>query len=284
MEERSQDEPSDTETQVGMHTLYENEDTDWTRIQPFGAGLKRKRVHFVRATDASNTSEQAPSTPKKPSSNVSDLYLSRVMRSGGKSNSTPSSSNSTSSAASESAAPPSCSEKSPPLQERVKDVDETISEPPGTKSTIPQDDFSQQNVIETNKSDDLYCSICDARITTDMKTHVRSIVHMYNEGHSDVPHHFNRKSEGFKHMVDLGWNPDERQGLGPDGLGIRYPVRVLEKNDKLGIGAGKVKISRSTAKDVRSVERTKPMSVKDLRKLEIVEREKRKSLHEYLSR
>jgi len=294
MEGRSRDELSDTEeAQNDLDKLRDNEDTDWTRIRPFGAGLKRKRVQFVKATDASNASEQSPSTtPKKKktsSSNISDLYLSLVMPSGGKASSTSSTFNSTSSSASESAAPPSCSGLLPPppsssssLQAEAQDADETTVQSGDAENLTSQHDPSEMVVHKTNYG--LYCSTCKIQITTDMKTHVRSIVHMYNEGHSDVPHHFNRNSEGFKHMVDLGWNPDERQGLGPDGLGIRYPIKVSEKNDKLGIGAKRIKNSSTASKDVQIGDKAKPMSVKDLRKLEIIEREKRRNLHEYLSR
>jgi hypothetical protein len=51
-------------------------------------------------------------------------------------------------------------------------------------------------------------------------------------------------------MVDAGWDPDTKQGLGSEGRGTRYPIKAVEKKDKLGIGIRKGKHAEKVEKKV----------------------------------
>lgn len=42
---------------------------------------------------------------------------------------------------------------------------------------------------------------------------------------------------GLRALASQGWNPDARTGLGREGEGSRYPIKVLPKDNTLGIGA-----------------------------------------------
>lgn len=74
-------------------------------------------------------------------------------------------------------------------------------------------------------------------------------------------------------MIDSGWDPDQRKGLGRDGEGIRFPIKPLPKNNTLGIG---VKLKK--AKKGKEVEKVKTIGVKDSRKAEIVAKARRAKL------
>jgi hypothetical protein len=47
---------------------------------------------------------------------------------------------------------------------------------------------------------------------------------------------------GLKILEASGWDPDARVGLGKVGMeGMRYPVRAVEKRDRVGVGGGRVR-------------------------------------------
>lgn len=142
---------------------------------------------------------------------------------------------------------------------------------------------ADQSDVVSSHNEDRFCRTCSL-LVVDMNAHIKSIAHMSSELPSDLPHHLDRNSEGFKHMVALGWDPDQRRGLGPAGDGIRFPIKRSTKDDKLGLGARKkVKSGTDATSDTISTS-MKYLNPKQMRKLEIVEKAKRKSLHDYLSR
>ncbi|EPS36119.1 hypothetical protein H072_10505 [Dactylellina haptotyla CBS 200.50] len=139
--------------------------------------------------------------------------------------------------------------------------------------------------IETSAALDEICPTCKARVT-DWNSHVRTTAHMASEEHSKTPHHLNRQSEGYKHMVKLGWDPDGDKGLGIEGQGIRFPVKATAKKNNLGVGAGQSK-SKSIRDNAGSVSDSGPkkqrlLSAKEIQRLEKAERAVRQDLHDYL--
>ncbi|KAJ6259291.1 hypothetical protein Dda_6190 [Drechslerella dactyloides] len=140
-----------------------------------------------------------------------------------------------------------------------------------------------QPSIETSAAMSEICSTCRARVT-DWKAHVRTTAHMASEEHSKPPHHLNRQSEGYKHMVRMGWDPDGSKGLGVEGQGIRFPVRSSTKKDNLGIGARASKSIRDPAEDVSdpNAKRQRLLTAKEVQRLEKAERAARQDLHDYL--
>jgi hypothetical protein len=86
----------------------------------------------------------------------------------------------------------------------------------------------------------LTCPTCSLPITN-QHDHEKSTAHQYALPHSHPPHHYDRASLGLKVMMDSGWDPDQRKGLGRDGEGIRFPIKPVPKNNTLGIG---VKLKR----------------------------------------
>ncbi|KAK6499795.1 hypothetical protein TWF481_010152 [Arthrobotrys musiformis] len=140
-----------------------------------------------------------------------------------------------------------------------------------------------EHPIETLAVLDEICSTCNSRVT-DWESHVRTTAHMFSLEHSKTPHHLNRQSEGYKHMVKLGWNPDGCEGLGAEGQGIRFPVKATSKNDNLGIGAKASKSIRDNAESVSDPNPKRPrlLTAKEMQRLEKAERAARQDLHDYL--
>ncbi|KAF3317719.1 hypothetical protein TWF173_010488 [Orbilia oligospora] len=130
---------------------------------------------------------------------------------------------------------------------------------------------------------DEICPTCNSRVA-DWESHVRTTAHMFSLEHSKPPHHLNRQSEGYKHMVKLGWNPDGCEGLGAERQGIRFPVKATSKNDNLGIGAKPSKSIRDNADSVSDPNPKRPrlLTAKQMQRLEKAERAARQDLHDYL--
>lgn len=69
-----------------------------------------------------------------------------------------------------------------------------------------------------------------------------------------------------------GWDPDARVGLGRTGEGIRYPIKPVLKDDKLGVGI-KPRKGEAPAKVVK-----KKVGVREARKIEKERRARRMKL------
>jgi len=61
-----------------------------------------------------------------------------------------------------------------------------------------------------------------------------------------------------------GWDPDARTGLGARGEGIRFPIKVKEKDDKLGVGASVPKPKRGDAEVSRAVQQAREGKKREL--------------------
>lgn len=79
------------------------------------------------------------------------------------------------------------------------------------------------------------CPTCVLPVT-DAHTHATSTAHQSSLPHSDPPHPYDRSSLGLKILMESGWDPDAKVGLGRTGEGMRYPVKAVPKDDKLGVG------------------------------------------------
>lgn len=105
----------------------------------------------------------------------------------------------------------------------------------------------------------------------DAHTHATSTAHQSSLPHSHPPHPYDRSSLGLKVLTESGWDPDARVGLGRKGEGIRYPIKPVPKDDKLGIG---VKPRKGGA----PVKVAKKAGVKQARKIEKDKRTRRMKL------
>ncbi|OQE32007.1 hypothetical protein PENSTE_c001G07586 [Penicillium steckii] len=185
----------------------------------FGAGIRRKRVPFVRSSHDLNTtiSSQTPSTSSGPS--IADAYLSIVLKkdkANTSSSSTPSGQDSSSRTTPSPPPPPTSIKVSP--------------QPPSTQTTD-------------------HCEICNLPLSSDTsaentntsqeKPHEASLAHQVCLAHSHPPSHLDRTHVGLRYLSTYGWDPDSRLGLGAPGReGIREPIKGRIKNDTAGLGTG----------------------------------------------
>lgn len=99
------------------------------------------------------------------------------------------------------------------------------------------------------------CDICNLPILT--PSHDHTLAHQSALPHSHPPHHLPRRNVGLKILQESGWDPDSRMGLGVEGQGERYPVKAVEKGDRVGVGGRKwkgvekKKVPRLGAKEAR---------------------------------
>lgn len=178
----------------------EHDDIPLHHKRAFGAGLKRKKVEFVRAQDPDDYISTLPST-RPTNSVVGDLYASIVLGSSSSNSSVP---------------------------DRTKAIS-TDAENGRAEST--SDHPSAQQPVAT-------CPVCSLAITTTVEAHEASLAHQVSLEHSHPPSALDRSRMGLRALASQGWDPDARVGLGrAGGEGARYPIRVTPKEDVLGVGA-----------------------------------------------
>lgn len=184
----------------------------------FGAGIRRKRVPFVRSSEheLNTTTPARPSstTPSGPS--IADTYLSIVLKQPNKSNTSPNT--------------PTDRPPSPPTRT-------THSAPPESEATT-----SPLRSPSTSKADN-YCEICNLPLQPDTsdtsRPHEATLAHQVCLTHSHPPSHLDRTRAGLRYLSTYGWDPDSRLGLGAPGReGIREPLKGRIKHDTAGLGAG----------------------------------------------
>lgn len=88
-----------------------------------------------------------------------------------------------------------------------------------------------------NNKTKFWCSICEQEFTDGMKIHEGSTVHLFNIQRKPQRtfYYIPEGNVGYQMMLKSGWNED--QGLGPDGVGRKYPVKTVLKRDRLGFGS-----------------------------------------------
>ena len=245
---------------------------DWRRHKPYGAGISRKRINFVKAGSASAT--PATTVATKTSTDVSSFYLDLVLKGSKAMPGAP-------------ALATDATPKTTTTATRAGDVE-------GVELTASNERKEEVVVAKDTSYPLLVCDTCSLPIH-DPETHQHTLAHQSSLPHSELPHHLDRSSQGLKYLVSQGWDPDKKVGLGKEGAeGDRVPmaVKLKPKHDRVGLGVkvkGRDKDKRkakgsgsgsgSEAKVVK-----KKLDAKSARKEAERERERRKALAEYLNR
>ncbi|XP_034948934.1 G patch domain and ankyrin repeat-containing protein 1 homolog [Chelonus insularis] len=134
-----------------------------------------------------------------------------------------------------------------------------------------------------------YCSTCKTNFqNTTVKQHNASILHIFNLK-PELPgpvYGIPKQNKGYQIMVNKGWN--EKEGLGPSGSGVKFPIKTILKRDRKGLGNrlnSKPKITHFASGDlnaVKDIRRPKVVKEKsDSRKKEyekILRKERRKEI------
>ncbi|KAJ4270200.1 hypothetical protein NW762_001876 [Fusarium torreyae] len=118
------------------------------------------------------------------------------------------------------------------------------------------------------------CPVCELPIASTSQPHEASFAHQVSLAHSHPPSALDRSRMGLKALKSQGWDPDARQGLGREGEGMRYPIKVVAKEDTLGIGATIPKEVQEKKKE----EKPKPLNRKEMRQLAAKERQRNERL------
>lgn len=182
----------------------------------FGAGLKRKRVHFVASTEQAQLNTSLPASSKK-SSSAADRYLAIVL---GQSNTAERS-------------------VSAPATGSGSDMSEAAASKRIEDSDTASENTASGDAMPTAEGSDLYCDVCSCRIAanTSKAAHERGIAHQISLQHSYPPSHVDRSRKGLAVLQDHGWDPDGRLGLGAKGEGILQPIKAVDNPHKAGVGA-----------------------------------------------
>lgn len=202
----------------------DDEDIPLHHKRPFGAGLKRTKIEFVKATDpdAGNTVKAVGGQ----SASIGDIYASIVL--GSSSTDTASKS------------------------EPASDGKEDTTSPPEKLPELPEPPI---------------CPVCSLPITTTLQKHEASLAHQVSLEHSHPPSALDRSRMGLRALESQGWDPDSRLGLGREGEGTRFPIKILPKKDTLGVGA-------KQPANQKVEEKPRPLTAKEMRAL--AEKERRK--------
>ncbi|KAF4976999.1 hypothetical protein FZEAL_6419 [Fusarium zealandicum] len=118
------------------------------------------------------------------------------------------------------------------------------------------------------------CPVCALPVSSTSQPHEASFAHQVSLTHSHPPSALDRSRMGLRALKSQGWDPDARQGLGAEGDGMRYPIKVVAKEDTLGVGAT---VPENVPKQVKE-EKTKRLNRNELRQLAIKERQRNERL------
>ncbi|KAB8235808.1 putative G-patch domain protein [Aspergillus alliaceus] len=181
--------------------------------RPFGAGIRRKQVPFVRSEhelNTTSTSQTAPAEPASSGPSIANTYLSIVL--------------------------PKEKQASEPATPRISCEDGHRDSAVETVQSAPS---SPSAVVAPR------CDVCDLPIDGEGPTvagdrpHEASLAHQVCLAHSHPPSHLDRTRRGLRYLAAYGWDPDSRVGLGVAGReGIREPLKGKVKADTVGLGAG----------------------------------------------
>ena len=105
----------------------------------------------------------------------------------------------------------------------------------------------RHSTIEECLPEKFYCNVCQVEVNNLLEhEHNLSTVHQFNSQFrsTDIPYSIPHSNRGFQLLMKGGWNPE--YGLGPDGQGVRQPVKTVLKRDREGLGSGKKSKPRVT--------------------------------------
>ena len=182
----------------------QNDDDEEVPLQhrrPFGSGLKRKRVEFVKA-QGSDGIPALDAGPKSNGASIGEIYASIVWT--------------------QDVAPST----------RTLDAGSEIASDDG-----PDRHLHVGPAASGPNYPPVPCAVCSLPIVTSVEAHNASLAHQVSLAHSHPPSHLDRSRMGLRALSTQGWDPDARVGLGREGEGMRFPIKVTAKSDTLGIGA-----------------------------------------------
>lgn len=105
--------------------------------------------------------------------------------------------------------------------------------------------------------------------------HEASLAHQVCLVHSHPPSALSRSRIGLSILESKGWDPDSRAGLGAEGQGMQYPIKVKQKEDRLGIGV-------VMPKDFKVKEKPKLLDAKKVRKMADKDKRRTEKLQQQL--
>lgn len=170
--------------------------------QPFGSGIRRQKVTFVRASTP-ELSSTAESLTAATGSSVRDLYLGLVL--------------------------PTEAKEGPENKPSGGSADAPVCEICGLR-------LDEQPASGQENQADEAADASSAPRPESSRRHEASIAHQVCLAHSHPPSAVNRTRKGLAVLESYGWDPDSRRGLGPGGQGIRHPIKATVKEDTLGLG------------------------------------------------
>ncbi|KAF5023693.1 hypothetical protein F66182_4259 [Fusarium sp. NRRL 66182] len=118
------------------------------------------------------------------------------------------------------------------------------------------------------------CPVCELPNASTSQPHEASFAHQVSLDHSHPPSALDRSRMGLRALKSQGWDPDARQGLGREGEGMRYPIKVVAKEDTLGVGAAIPKEIQEKKKE----EKPKQLSRRETKQLAAKERQRHERL------
>lgn len=215
----------------------------------FGAGIRRKRVQFVRSsehqlhTTTTASTEDDTSGREPPGPSVADKYLSIVLPANAK------------------------KKKREEKQDDAGLTPQTTPPPQSGPFTSNDEDAPSFPSTDTEAAQTPRCEVCNLPLSaTDQesaeegpqKPHEASLAHQICLVHSHPPSHLDRTRHGLRYLAYYGWDPDSRLGLGAPGReGIRDPIKGQVKQDTVGLGA-EVRVKKKKADSFTGVGRTPP--------------------------
>ncbi|CAG9788890.1 unnamed protein product [Diatraea saccharalis] len=102
------------------------------------------------------------------------------------------------------------------------------------------EDHHYDNINNTKHLEEItefFCEQCNFKVNTSRNAHFSSTIHNLNLSKGKkIPSHYiiPETNKGFQIMLKVGW--DKKSGLGPKGIGTKYPIKTVQKKDRLGLG------------------------------------------------
>jgi hypothetical protein len=132
---------------------------------------------------------------------------------------------------------------------------------------------------ETKKSEEeakeaaQICPDCGLDVSSTTQPHEAALVHQVSLQHTMPPSALDRSRMGVRTLTSQGWDMDAHEGLGREREGIRHPIKVKEKSDKLGIGATTLR-----TQDKKKEKPPRPINKKELKRHRAKEQQRNERL------
>jgi G-patch domain len=252
----------------------------------FGAGIKRKRVPFVRASDDLQTTSAPPSN--EPATSVADQYLAIVMSKKHKKDAKDAKEQGNTEIPVPSGRSASAPVSSVPLSESITADSEPRADTQIQVAAAAPADLCEVcklpiPVVDSTKEDSNEVEAISSIATRDTP-HEASIVHQVCLQHSHPPSHLDRSRHGLRYLASYGWDPDSRTGLGAEGrTGILQPIKPKVKTTTSGLGiAAEDEESIAARKNLRKQqqEQRQKLNAKQVRLGQLADKKKGEKLRE----